>query len=110
MKSVFDFAKQTVFLARDVQQCKADIKTLQQEIRDLTAIVQRLAYDAQRDRDNEQHEREKLLLRLENLLLRSEHRLPSSTTQEEKDKDAQIASLLRENEELRRQLEQRDKE
>jgi hypothetical protein len=40
MPDVFDFAKQVVFLARDVQQCKEDIKNLQQEMRDLTAVVQ----------------------------------------------------------------------
>jgi hypothetical protein len=113
MKPVIDFAKQAVALTSDMRQCKADIKELEQgqkeirqELRDLTMVVQRLAYEVQRNYDNEQHEREKLILRLENVLLRSERSLPPAVLSEEDEKDAQIAALKQENEELKRRLEE----
>ena len=83
---------------------------MQQEVRDLTAVVQRLAYEVQRNKENGQHEREKLILRLENALIRSERLRSPLEAQEERGKDAEIAALLLENEELRKRLEQHRQE
>jgi chromosome segregation ATPase len=112
MKPIVDFAKQAVSLTSDMKQCKIDIKELEQgqkeirqELRDLAMVVQRLAYDIQRNADNERHEREKLLLRLE-LLLRPDRSLPPSPLPTESEHEAQIEALKRENEALKKRIEE----
>jgi cell division protein FtsB len=90
----------------------ADIKDQQQALDELTDVVQRLTFELARLRDNEAHEREKLALRLENILLR-ERSLPPGTARAETNIDELLRlteELKRENEELRKRLELRDKE
>src|SRR5579884_1810329 len=101
-----EFVKQVVALTRDVQQGKENIKELREDLKlanqkidRLMEAFQRLTYEFQRERDNAERDREIQRLQLENTLLRA-RQLPSSEPTQDEAKDAQIASLRRENEEL----------
>ena len=81
-KQIADVGKQSLALARDMQQCKAGIAEVRQHdkeqdkrIDELTEAVQQLAFALQHDRDMSARDRENLLLRLENALLRFDRRL-----------------------------------
>ena len=119
LKDAVGFAKQVLGLTRKSQQHEDDIKALRQEIKEVRQELRALAeaaqqqrFEQQRDRENGALERENLLLRLE-LLLRAERHLPPAQPPNQDEKDAlrkQIEALQEENEELRRQLDQQNKE
>lgn len=118
LKDAVGFAKQVLGLTRKSQQHEEDIKGLRQEVKEvrqelraLAEAVQQQRFEQQRDRETGALERENLLLRLE-LLLRSERQLPPAAPSGHAELDVlqkQIAILQKENEELRKRLEQQDK-
>jgi predicted nucleic acid-binding Zn-ribbon protein len=76
LKQLYELARRILFLSRELDECKEQIRGLQKQMEELTATVHRLAYEVRRVNENDAHEREKMALRLENALLRFERRLP----------------------------------
>lgn len=81
---IFEFAKETILLTREVQQNKTDIKDIRDEVKELrnqvqnlTLLVQRLSFEMQQISEREQSERREMALKLENEMLKFERRLPS---------------------------------
>jgi septal ring factor EnvC (AmiA/AmiB activator) len=95
-KQVFDYAKEIVFLSRETQENKSDIKELKTEIRELRAevkqlradfnnlvlLVQQFSFDIQNVSKREKAERKNLALQLENEMLKFERRLPQGKDSE----------------------------
>src|SRR5262249_19186812 len=108
LQQIYDYARQLFTLKNQTEKNAADVQELQKEVKELAAAVQNLTYVVQRNQDNERLEREDLLLRLE-LLLRADRSLPPALPPSEIEKDAQIAALKEEVEELKKRLEQRER-
>lgn len=97
-KQIFDYAKEIVFLTRETQENKSDIKEQKSEIKEIRAevkqlrtdfnnlvlLVQQFSFDIQNVSNREEAEREKLVLRLENEMLKFERRLPQGKDTENK--------------------------
>lgn len=86
-KKLYEVANLLFNFGKDLQQNRADLKSLEAEVSELSTTtqaelqklreaIQRLAYELQRERENEVHEREKLELRLEIQKLRHSQQLP----------------------------------
>ena len=87
---ILEYAQTLIFLQRETQQNKTDIKDCEQEIKDnkrdieklraefnqLVLMVQKLNFNIETIRDKEQNEREKMTLQLSNEMLKFERRLP----------------------------------
>lgn len=87
---ILEYAQTLIFLQREVQQNKSDIKECEQELKrqsdqidklrsefsSLVLIVQKLSFDIENVSKGEKSEREKLALQLENEMLKFERRLP----------------------------------
>jgi len=113
----FDFAKQIFTLTNDVQKNKTDIKELREDLKvtnqkmdRLIEAFQRLTFEFQRDRENAERDRELQRIQLENILLRSERRLPPVSEDGQHHDMGQVEALQRENEELKRRLEQLERD
>ncbi len=94
LKEIYEFAKQTLFLAQETQRTSENVKDLQRENRDLRRglnetqqevrdlkqqvilLFDRLMNQTQHNANDERHEREKLALQLRNELLSEQLRLP----------------------------------
>ncbi|MEO7297284.1 MAG: hypothetical protein ABI042_01760 [Verrucomicrobiota bacterium] len=77
LKQLFEYVRNLLFLAKDVQENRDDTDRLQERVEELTEKVCILANEIQRINEREQHEREKFMLRVENTLLRFERSLPA---------------------------------
>lgn len=87
---ILEYAQALIFLQRETQQNKADIKECEQENKEnkrdieklraefnnLVLLVQRLSFDIQQVSDRETSERQRMALQLENEMLKFERRLP----------------------------------
>ena len=117
-KQFIDYATKVATLTQRVQKQEDATKELRQEIKELNQkfielyeIVRQLAYDFERERDKAESEREMQRLRLENIVLRSDRLLlpgPSQPEHENNTLQGQLETLQRENEQLRKRLEQQD--
>ncbi|MDQ3754065.1 MAG: hypothetical protein M3371_04965 [Acidobacteriota bacterium] len=83
-KQFVEAIKQILFLTRQTEQNREEIKELRRQVREMASALERLAYEVHRLSEkvdyasrNEAQEREKLELRLENRLLKFERQLPS---------------------------------
>ena len=109
-QSLLDWGLYVLKHKEQTEKNSADITGQQEGLDDVVDAVQELKFEVRQLRDNEAHEREKLALRLENLLLR-ERALPPGTAISSASNEAlrrEMAELKRQNEELRRRLEQRE--
>lgn len=87
---ILEYAQTLIFLQRETQQNKSDIKECEQEIKEnkrdieklraefnnLVLLVQKLSFDIQQISDRETSERQRMALQLENEMLKFERRLP----------------------------------
>ncbi len=87
---ILEYAQTLIFLQRETQQNKSDIKECEQEIKEnkrdierlradfnnLVLLVQKLSFDIEQVSNRETTEREKMALQLENEMLKFERRLP----------------------------------
>jgi predicted RNase H-like nuclease (RuvC/YqgF family) len=87
----------------------SDLKQVKQDVEELTSILQRFGLELAHLQVTEAHERENLALRLENALLRYQRSLPSSDPkigEEWTELRTQLEVLKRENEQMRRRIEE----
>lgn len=83
-------------------------KTANQKIDSMTQTLQKLVFEHLRDRENAETEREMQRLQLENILLRADQRLLPGVSPLDSEKEAlreALETLKRENQELRKRLE-----
>ena len=87
---ILEYAQTLIFLQRETQQNRADIKECEQENKEnkrdieklrtdfnnLVLLVQKLSFDIQQVSDREESERRQMALQLENEMLKFERRLP----------------------------------
>lgn len=93
---ILEYAQNLIFLQRETQQNKADIKECEQEIKEnkrdleklrsefnqLVLLVQKLSFDIERIDEREKAERERLALELSYEMLKFERRLPQGKDSE----------------------------
>ncbi len=84
-KQLFEFARQAVFLQRDLRDLKDNVANLELELHETTEALRRVAFELERIAERERHEREKFALKIENTLLKSE-RLPAPSKDSRKQK------------------------
>lgn len=90
LKQLVEAIKQILFLTRQTEQNRDEIKELKRQVRDIASALESLKFEVQRISEKidyanhyEAQEREKLELRLENTLLRFERQLTSNKENKE---------------------------